>query len=52
VLKLGLFAARHTIYIGADSSVLHVDRDVRAATAGPDLVTRLEQLGVARDARG
>ena len=48
VLKAGLFAARHTIYIGADGNVLDVDRGVKARSAGPDIAARLEQLHVPR----
>jgi peroxiredoxin Q/BCP len=46
VLKVGLFAARHTFYIGADGKILFIDRKVKAATAGDDLAARLEQLGI------
>ena len=45
VLKLGLFAARHTIYIGPDGSVLHVDRNVSARSAGRQVAARLASLG-------
>ena len=47
VLKLGLIAGRQTFYIDPDGRVAHVDRKVSARSAGPDLVRRLEQLGVA-----
>jgi hypothetical protein len=40
------WASRRTFYIGADSRILYVDRDVRAATAGQDVATRLYALGV------
>jgi len=40
----GLFAARHTFYIGVDGKLLHVDRHVSPRTAGDDLVARLETL--------
>ena len=46
VLK-GDYAARHTFYIGADGKILFVDRDVKPRTAGADVASRLEQLGVA-----
>jgi peroxiredoxin Q/BCP len=46
VLKAGLFAARHTFYIGADGKILFVDDKVRSASAGDDLAARLEELGV------
>jgi peroxiredoxin Q/BCP len=45
VLKLGLFAARHTIYIGPDGNVLHVDRNVSARSAGRQVAARLASLG-------
>lgn len=44
----GLYAARHTIYIGADGEVLYVDSDVKPDTAGEDLAARLDALGVER----
>lgn len=43
---LGLYAARQTIYIGADGKVLFIDDKVKTKTAGADLAARLEQLGV------
>jgi peroxiredoxin Q/BCP len=43
-------ALRRTFYIGADGTVLHVDRDVSPATAGADVAARLERLGVSRRA--
>ena len=45
VLKLGLFAARHTIYIGPHGNVLHVDRNVSARSAGRQVAARLASLG-------
>ncbi len=48
VLKVGLFAARHTIYIGSDGRVLLVDREIRSSTAGPDMIERLKQFEVPR----
>lgn len=44
----GLYAARHTIYIGKDGQVLLVDTAVNPKTAGDDLVARLEELGIPR----
>ena len=43
----GGYARRHTIYIGPDGRVLHVDREVKPASAGADIAARLEALGVA-----
>ena len=52
VLKaMGLYAARHTIYIGVDGKVLYIDREVNPKTAGRDLVARLEALGITRPDR-
>ncbi len=45
VLRSG-YAARHTVYIGTDGKVLHVDREVSPATSGEDIAARLEKLGV------
>ena len=43
---MGLFAARHTFYVGVDGKILFVDTHVKADTAGDDLVERLRALGV------
>lgn len=43
---VGGYAKRHTIYIGADGKILHIERDVSPRTAGADMVARLEALGV------
>ncbi len=49
VLKaMGLYAARHTVYIGADGKILYIDRNVSPGSAGKDLVARLEELGIPR----
>lgn len=40
------YAARHTVYIGADGKVLHLDKEVNPATSGEDIAARLEKLGV------
>jgi peroxiredoxin Q/BCP len=45
---MGLFAARHTFYIGVDGKVMYVDTQVKPDTAGEDLVRRLQTLGVER----
>ena len=44
----GLYAARHTIYIGVDGKILYIDRDVKTGSAGEDLADRLAELGVPR----
>ena len=47
VLKaMGLYAARHTIYIGSDGKILFIDTEVSPATAGKDLVAHLKELGI------
>ncbi len=43
---MGLFAARHTFYVGVDGKILFVDTHVKTDTAGDDLVERLRALGV------
>jgi peroxiredoxin Q/BCP len=47
----GSYPARHTIYIGADGTVLYVDRKVSPSTAGDDVAARLAKLGVPRKTR-
>lgn len=46
----GLYAARHTIYIDKDGTIRFVDTKVRPRTAGQDVASRLEGLGVERRA--
>ncbi len=41
----GLYAKRWTFYIDAAGVLRYVDKDVDPATAGQDIVERLEQLG-------
>ena len=48
---LGLYAARHTIYIGEDGMILYIDTKVRPRTAGQDVASRLGALGVRRRAK-
>ena len=42
------FAKRWTFYIGPDGTILDVDRDVKAASAGKDVAAKLASLGVAK----
>lgn len=42
------FAKRHTVYIGADGTVLKVDTDINPETAAQDMAATLGELGVAR----
>lgn len=46
VLKGLPWPARHTIYVSKDGNVLLVDRNIRAASAGQDMLKHLEELGV------
>lgn len=39
-------ASRWTFYIGGDGKILYIDKAVNTASAGADLTTRLETLGV------
>jgi len=50
VLEEGV-ANRWTFYIGKDGKVLKIDRDVHPRTAGADVATALESLGVAKAAK-
>jgi peroxiredoxin Q/BCP len=40
------FASRWTFYIGPDGKILFIDRQVKPGTAGEDLVSKLQELGV------
>jgi peroxiredoxin len=40
------YASRWTFYIGPDGKILDVDREVKPGTAGEDMVSHLEKLGV------
>ena len=42
------FAMRHTFYIGADGTILAIDRAVKPATAAEDIAAKLAQLDVPR----
>ena len=45
------YAARYTVYIGADGKVLHMDKEVSPATSGEDIAARLKKLGVPKRAK-
>lgn len=45
---LRIWPARWTFYIGRDGRILHVDKSINTATAGRDIVARLEALGITR----
>ena len=40
------WASRHTIYIGLEGKVIHIDKKIRVGVAGEDIAARLEELGV------
>ncbi len=49
VLKtLGLYAARHTVYISATGEILLIDKNVKPTTAGADMIRQLEKLKIPR----
>ena len=48
VLHMLGFARRHTIYIGADGSVLKIDTEVNPKTSAEDMAATLGELGVAK----
>ncbi len=39
-------ANRWTYYVGKDGKVLYVDKQVKAADHGKDIIKKLEELGV------
>ena len=41
----GSYALRWTFYIGAEGTILKIDREVNPATSGADLVNNLKKLG-------
>jgi peroxiredoxin Q/BCP len=48
--RLGL-ASRWTFYIGPDGRILEIDKAVRPATSGEDMVAKLTALGVQENGR-
>jgi len=46
VLGQSGFASRWTFYIGADGRIVDIDKQVRAASHGSDVVARLHELGI------
>jgi len=40
------FPFRWTFYIGADGKILHIDKNVSAASHGKDIAAKLKELGV------
>jgi peroxiredoxin Q/BCP len=41
----GAYALRWTFYIGKDGKIARIDKEVKPATAGADMVRNLEELG-------
>lgn len=39
-------ARRWTFYIGTDGKILHIDKTVKPASAGPDMVAKLAELNI------
>jgi len=38
---------RWTFYVGKDGKILHIDKSVKPGTHGPDIASKLRELGVA-----
>jgi thioredoxin-dependent peroxiredoxin len=41
-------AKRWTFYVGKDGKIVFIDKEVKVDTSGPDIATKLGELGVAR----
>ena len=48
VLSPAGVARRWTFYIAPDGKILHIEKTVAPATAGPDMVKKLAELNVAK----
>jgi peroxiredoxin Q/BCP len=48
VLGPGGFARRWTFYIGPDGKILDIDKTVKPASSGTDMVTKLGELKIAK----
>ena len=48
VLAPAGFARRWTFYIAPDGKILHIDKAVKPASSGPDMVAKLAELGIAK----
>ena len=42
------FARRWTFYIAPDGKILHIDKAVKPASSGPDMVAKLGELNIAK----
>ena len=48
VMGPGGFARRWTFYIGPDGKILHIDKEVKPASSGPDMIAKLGELKIAK----
>ena len=48
VLSPAGFARRWTFYIAPDGKILHIDKEVKPASSGTDMVAKLGELKVAK----
>ena len=48
VLSTPGFAKRWTFYIAPDGKILHIDKEVKPASSGPDMVAKLAELNIAK----
>ena len=48
VLSAPGFAKRWTFYIAPDGKILHIDKEVKPATSGEDMVAKLGELNIAK----
>ena len=46
VMGPGGFARRWTFYIAPDGKILHIDKEVKPASSGPDMVAKLGELKI------
>jgi peroxiredoxin Q/BCP len=51
VLGPGGFARRWTFYIAPDGKILHIEKAVKPATSGTDMVATLAELKIAKRAK-
>jgi peroxiredoxin Q/BCP len=51
VLAAAGFARRWTFYIAPDGKILHIDKEVKPASSGPDMVAKLGVLKIAKRAK-
>jgi len=48
VLSPAGFARRWTFYIAPDGKILHIDKEVKPASSGEDMVAKLAELKIAK----